>query len=103
MILPDEERDWIEKYRQAMDAKAVEESRLHRIRRAWSRIASAVGAARSWDGSARDSNESDRDTRLVIQTNSAEPAGLLNKSSAFEPEQIREASSSADDEAEYAC
>jgi hypothetical protein len=85
MILPDEERDWIEKYRQAMDAKAVEESRLHRIRRAWSRIASAVGAARSWDSSARDSNESDRDARLVIQTNSAEP------------EQVSEVSSSAND------
>jgi hypothetical protein len=102
MILPDEERDWIEKYRQAVDVKAVEEPRLHRIRRAWSRIASAVSAARSCDGSARDSNESQRD-RLVIQTNSAEPAGLLNKSSAFEPEQISEVSSSADDEAEYAC
>jgi hypothetical protein len=42
MILPDVERDWIEKYRDAMDATAVRESHSSRIRAAWRQILFAV-------------------------------------------------------------
>jgi hypothetical protein len=42
MILPDEERDWIDKYRDAMDATAVRESHSSGVRAAWGRIVSVV-------------------------------------------------------------
>jgi hypothetical protein len=45
MIVPDEEQAWIAKYREAMDARRVGESRTSRIRAVWSHLTFAAVSA----------------------------------------------------------
>jgi hypothetical protein len=47
MTSPEEEQLWIEKYRDAMDARLAKESHRSRIRMAWIRINSALGSTDS--------------------------------------------------------
>ncbi|HXR18223.1 MAG TPA: hypothetical protein VN777_18655 [Terriglobales bacterium] len=87
MILPDEERDWIEKYRDAMDATAVRESHSSRIRTAWRQIISAVIS------SSQTIARFARALRVGAQSRLSKPlasaaAGSADQSSVLEQDQI---------------
>jgi hypothetical protein len=99
MILPEEEHLWIEKYREAMDAR-LKEPRRSRIRMAWSRLTSAVGSAtHAIPPRARVASMIDPPNCPPKPTVGAAD-GFMNEA-AYEQER-RSVSSSADDEAEYA-
>ena len=99
MIPPEEERLWIEKYREAMDATLAEESRWSIIRMAWSRITSLGSAAHAIPPRARVASPTDPPTPPSKPTVAAAD-GFMDEAS---PQQEKKTvSSSADDEAEYA-
>ena len=100
MILPDEEQAWIEKYREAMDARAVGESRASRIRAAWSQLTlAAVSATQTIARRARTLSASELAT-WPSKPIKAETAESVIQSSAFGEEQSG-GGSSMDEEPEH--
>jgi hypothetical protein len=99
MILPEEERLWIEKYREAMDARLAEESRWSIIRMAWSRITSPGSASQAIPRRESVASAKESPTWPSKPTLSAAD-GFMNEAS---PQQEKKSvSSSADDEAQCA-
>jgi len=99
MILPDEEQAWIEKYREAMDAWAVGESRTSRIRVAWSHLTFAVVSA-SQDLVRRARTLTASEPATWPSKPKAETAESVLQSSAFEQTQSS-GGSSMDEEPEH--
>ena len=98
MIPPEEERLWIEKYREAMDARLAEESHWSIIRMAWSRITSLGSASQAIPRRERVASAKESLTwpsKPIL----AAADGFTNEAS---PEQEKKSvSSSADEEAKY--
>jgi hypothetical protein len=99
MIVPDEERAWIEKYREAMDARAVVGSRPGRIRTAWSHITLAAVSATHTIVRRASSLRASPPPTWASESTAAERAESMNHSSALEQDQ-RNGGSFTCDEAE---
>lgn len=100
MIVPDEEQAWIAKYREAMDARTLKESRTSRIRAAWSHLTfAAVSASQNIAHRARTLSASEPVPCPSMRA-AAETAEHATQPSAFGEEQSG-GGSSMDEEPEH--